>query len=169
MSTAASWSLQRDTLAVEALRQSGQLRLKVRGESMLPSIWPGDIVRIEAASLGTVGRGDIVLAYRDGRFFLHRLLAMTGCGFVARGDSMPAPDPAYSAENLVGKLAGVERDGKLPRAVRLRLLSRFVGLIFCHSDLARRAGLRLHQRFVSKGADESRLWNLTSDVCAGRK
>jgi hypothetical protein len=38
------WSAERSALAADALNQGGLLRLRVHGESMLPTIWPGDVV-----------------------------------------------------------------------------------------------------------------------------
>ena len=146
MSSPANRGLHREALAVESLRLSGRLRLMVRGESMLPSLWPSDIVQIEAASLDGVRHGDVVLAYRDGQFFLHRLLSACGSGFVSRGDSMPVADPAYSADCLVGKLVAVERRGKVAGTTRLGFWSRQLGSLFCHCGPARRLALRLRQR-----------------------
>ena len=40
--------------------------------------------------------GEIVLALRDGRLFLHRFVALrTPNGFELRGDSMPGADPRF--------------------------------------------------------------------------
>src|SRR5256885_12962003 len=100
MSESEPWSAHREALAVEALRGSGSLRLQVRGESMLPTLWPGDIAEIAACPLEEVRRGEIVLAFRDHRFFLHRFLARQDNSFRTRGDSMPGPDPAFSREAL---------------------------------------------------------------------
>ena len=52
MSASASLSPQREALAVEALRLTGRLRLQVRGESMLPALWPGDVVEAEVTGIG---------------------------------------------------------------------------------------------------------------------
>ena len=145
MSASESWSAQREALVEEALRGSGHLRLQVRGESMLPTLWPGDIAEIAACSLSDVGNGEIVLAFRGGRFFLHRFMARGEyAGFVTRGDSMPAPDPEFSADALLGRLVTVIRDGQ-PVAAWLRPWSRMVGLLFCYCGMARRAALKLRR------------------------
>jgi hypothetical protein len=143
MSASESCSAQREALAVEILRGSGHLRLQVRGESMLPTLWPGDIAEIEACSLRDVGRGEIVLAFRECRFFLHRFLARDEhAGFITRGDSMPNRDPAFPSDALLGRLVTVFRDGQ-PVALALRPWSRMTGMLFCYCSLARRAALRL--------------------------
>jgi signal peptidase len=144
MSASAILSPQREALAVEALRHTGRLRLQVRGESMLPALWPGDVVEITACSLDGVRQGEIVLAFREGRFFLHRFLAhREPNGFLTRGDSMPGPDPVFPADALLGKLMHVLREGQTVSAP-VRPWSRVVGLFFCYCRLARRAVLRFH-------------------------
>ncbi len=108
MSASASLSPQREALAVEALRHTGRLRLQVRGESMLPALWPGDLAEIAACALTDVHHGEIVLAFREGRFFLHRFLAhREPNGFLTRGDSMPGPDPVFPADALLGKFRSI--------------------------------------------------------------
>ena len=144
MSASASLSPQREALAIEALRHTGRLRLQVRGESMLPALWPGDVVEITACSLDGVRQGQIVLAFREGRFFLHRFLAhREPNGFLTRGDSMPGPDPMFPADALLGKLMHVVREGQTVSAP-VRPWSRVVGMFFCYCSLARRAVLRFH-------------------------
>jgi hypothetical protein len=135
------WSAQRSALAADALRHSGRLRLRVHGESMLPSLWPGDMVEIASCSLQDVQPGEIVLALREGRLFLHRLVATKPEGFVLRGDSMPGPDAQFPGEALLGRLAP---DAQKER--RNSALSRPLGLLFCHCGMARRLALKLRSR-----------------------
>lgn len=143
MSASDRWSTQRDVLAVEVLRRCGRLRLRVWGESMLPTLWPGDVAEIEACQLGEVRRGDVVLAFRDDRFFLHRLVARGPHDtFVSRGDAMPHSDPSFPAEACIGKLVAATRKGR-PVSVVVRRWSRALGLLFCYCNALRRAALRL--------------------------
>ena len=126
-------------LAAESLRASGGLRLGVRGESMLPTLWPGDVVEIVRCTIDEVRAGEIVLAVRDGRFFLHRFAGrLHAGGFLLRGDSMPAADPEFSGAALLGRLAGSTRP--------LRLWSWVLGRILCYCGPARRLALTLHAR-----------------------
>ena len=98
-------NVERSALVAEALRLSGRLRLQVHGESMLPALWPGDVVEIASCSLEDLRPGEIVLARRDGRLFLHRLVSTRKPdGFLLRGDSMPGSDPQFPAEALLGRL-----------------------------------------------------------------
>jgi hypothetical protein len=145
MSVSDRWNAQRDALAVEVLRGGGRLRLHVHGESMLPTLWPGDLAEIEACSLNDAGAGDLVLATRDGRLFLHRLMTRLGDStFVTRGDSMPGADPAFGSGALLGKLVAASRAGA-PVAVALRPWSRALGFLFSYCGFARRIALRFRK------------------------
>jgi hypothetical protein len=129
---------------VEALRRSGRLRLQVRGESMLPALWPGDVAEIAACSLNEVRRGEIVLAFREGRFFLHRFIAShERDGFLTRGDSMPGLDSLFPPHALLGKLIHVVRAGQTVSA-SARWWSCLAGMFFCYCSSARRTALRIH-------------------------
>jgi signal peptidase len=142
-----NWSAERSALVAEALRCGGnsslRVRLRVHGESMLPALWPGDMVEIANCSPEDLRTGEIVLAMRDGRFFLHRLAApCTPNGFLLRGDSMPGPDPLLPPEALVGRLV---RDRSTLGATWFGVAwSRALGMLFCHFSFARRVALRLH-------------------------
>jgi signal peptidase I len=149
----ATWEAERCAVAADSLRESGRLRLQVRGESMLPTLWPGDLVEIASCSVEDVQPGEIVLAQRDGRFFLHRFLAHSGPdGFFLRGDSVPAPDPKFPNDLLLGRLVS----GAPP----VRPWSQAIGRLLCHWGGARRLALRLHDR-------KKRYGHGRSDAAAG--
>lgn len=175
------WSAERTALALEALHSSGFLRLQLRGASMLPTLWPGDEVEIASCSPGDVKVGDVVLAFRDDRFFLHRLRAFSQNGDVITcGDAMPRPDPQFPAGAIIGEVVQVTREGKnVPMSRRLSPFRRAFGLLLCYSSPARRLALRLHQRrragihiaeSENKNSDSNRLdlRDLTSELCNPR-
>ena len=147
-----SWSAEGSALVAESLRASGCSRLRVYGESMLPALWPGDVVEIASCSPEDVRPGEIVLALRDGRLFLHRLLApCEPSGFLLRGDSMPGPDPRFPPGAMLGRLVrrvGEERG--VAEVTQRRWFavkrSRALGALFCHCGMARRLALKLHSR-----------------------
>ncbi len=158
------WSAERSALAADVLRRGGRLRLRVHGESMLPALWPGDVVEIASCSLEDVRPGEIVLARREGRLFLHRLvrrcLAAPGTlnGFLLRGDSMPGSDPQFPPEALLGRLVRRADKGRTVSAAALRpwfggKWSGAVGMLFCHCGVARRLALRLHHRWKASARE----------------
>jgi Peptidase S24-like len=157
-----SWSAERSALLADALQRTGRVRLRVHGESMLPALWPGEVVEIVSCGLEDVQSGEIVLARRDGRLFLHRLIApATPEGFRLRGDSVPASDPLFPADALLGRLVRRSSSGRpgegqavsvsaLPIHFAARWLGvrwcRAVGLLLCHCGWARSLALKLHRR-----------------------
>ncbi len=61
-------------LFLEVLRSFGAARLAVTGTSMLPAIWPGDVLEVRRQGVGDAQRGDVVLFLRDGRLVAHRVV-----------------------------------------------------------------------------------------------
>ena len=145
-----SWNTERSALAADSLRRGGRLRLQVRGESMLPSLWPGDTVEIVDCKLEDIQPGEIVLALREGRLFLHRFRAHRGRdGFLLRGDSMAAPDPIFPSSAFLGRLVHITSAGRtIPLPVPQRPWSQALGLL-CYCGIVRRLALRLHQWRIS--------------------
>jgi Peptidase S24-like len=138
-------------LAIEVLRRSGSLRLTAFGYSMLPTLFPGDILTVKAESLPAIQTGDVVLFTRQGRFFIHRTLRRMQAGpatmLLTRGDSLPHPEEPVSAEELLGRIVSVERGEGAPTPVpRCSPARRFIGLLLAYSGSLRSHALRWHER-----------------------
>jgi signal peptidase I len=103
-------------LAAEMLRSSGTVRLELRGTSMLPSLWPGDLLTIQGTAKGAVAPGDMVLVMRDSRFFVHRLVEKQRIEdrffWVTKGDSVLRSDPPVAVSELLGRVVGVHRGSR---------------------------------------------------------
>jgi hypothetical protein len=136
-------------LAADVLRATGSLRLAAFGHSMLPTLWPGDLLIVEAQSFDQIQAGDVVLFAREGRFFIHRVLRKLKIGaearLVTRGDAMPEADAPVAAEELLGKIVGMQgrrdRDFQVPACSRCR---RWIGLALAYSVRLRSLALRWH-------------------------
>src|SRR5213594_1624457 len=96
-------------LAAEVLSLAGQVRLRVTGSSMLPSVWPGDILTVCRAEARQILPGEIVLVARDGLLRAHRLIGKTERFLVTRGDSLLLNDPPVSDNELLGKVTSILR------------------------------------------------------------
>jgi hypothetical protein len=59
----------------EVLRSFGEARLAVTGASMLPSIWPGDILEVRRQSAAEICPGQLVLFARGGGLVAHRVVS----------------------------------------------------------------------------------------------
>jgi signal peptidase I len=138
-------------LAAESLRHSGMLQIRVNGWSMLPAIYPGDVVLIRALNGHQVSPGDIVLFQRQGRLFVHRVVRCGGTTVLTRGDAMRAPDPLVSTNELLGRVEYVIREQRqIVPSRKLRLRERTVARLVRRSNAAARfiVGMkRLQQRW----------------------
>lgn len=117
-------------LAMQMLRSFGELRPVVRGASMLPSIFPGDVLIIQPETARGARCGDVVLFFRDGRFCAHRLVDRREqrghVSLITQGDALRRNDPPVGEDELLGRVTAVirgrkriELDGPLPAHERL--------------------------------------------------
>jgi Peptidase S24-like len=143
-------------LAAEVLRVRGTLQLKAWGTSMLPSVWPGDLVTIHSAADDEVVPGDIVLVLRDNRFFVHRLverrLVQDCLLWITRGDAIPHNDPPAAACELLGRVASIRRANRcfVPTR-RVSLLQSALAWVLCHSGQFRNLTLNVHAARLQVG------------------
>jgi hypothetical protein len=120
-------------LTGDIVRAFGEVRLRVFGTSMVPSILPGDLISIQRVEVPEITIGEIILYSRDGRLFAHRVvgaarLSVSGGlqvparptggeptsvqpNLITRGDRLLYDDPAISSAELVGRVSCVERRG----------------------------------------------------------
>ena len=135
-------------LAAEILRTNGSLRLRAWGSSMLPAIWPGDVLVIQKREIRQVAVGETAVFFSSGRVTAHRVICHRGTFLVTQGDSVPQPEPALTAENLQGVVVSIERNGKaFAPALRPALVARGTAAVLRRSDLAVKVWLRVHLLF----------------------
>ena len=136
-------------LAAEVVRSFGVLRLRVTGGSMLPSVWPGDVLLARRQDISEVSAGDVVLFTREGRFIAHRVVSTTGdpenpC-LVTRGDAQLAPDSPVTPAELLGKVVFIMRGGKwIEPGARLSFPARLTAELVSHSGRLAWILIRLH-------------------------
>lgn len=112
-------------LAAEVLEQNGTVRLRVSGQSMLPTLWPDDVLTIKSKRLDEVEPGELVLCEREGRFFVHRLISIlgeSGC-IVTRGDCMGESDSPLPRQQVLGVVAMISRGETIAVPSRTRSLA----------------------------------------------
>lgn len=135
-------------LAAEVLRNAGKFRLAAFGYSMLPTLWPGEVLTIQAQSFDQVWPSEVVLFSRAGRFFIHRVVRKLEMGLearlITRGDALPSVDASVSGIEFLGKVVSVrrgEREIPVPACSRSR---RWIGLALTYSVRLRSLALRWH-------------------------
>jgi hypothetical protein len=150
--TAPSQEACKCSLAAEVLQSTGNLQLRASGISMLPTLWPGDCLNIQAHSCEQAQPGDLVLYARNGRLFIHRVMRKCRIGeenlLIARGDCMTEDDPPVRERDLLGKITAIHRHntrivpGRKVSSARL-----FTAWMLCHWNLLLRATLRVRANF----------------------
>jgi hypothetical protein len=81
---------------------------------MAPFIRDGDVITVSPFGRGRPGVGDVVAFVRPGygHLVVHRVVARCGPDAFIRGDAAAeATDGVIPAENLLGRVTRVERDG----------------------------------------------------------
>ena len=131
----------KNDLFLEVLRSFGEAKLAVTGASMLPAIWPGDVLEVRQQSMGEVLPGHIVLFGREGRLFAHRVVEKTGrqdrAFLVTRGDCLGKPDPPVCPEELLGRVTTIVR-GNRRIVPRLTCWGRVASWLLRRSDFCTR-------------------------------
>lgn len=137
------------SLAAEVLRSFGALRLRVHGSSMLPSIYPGDILTVRRQDISEALCGDVVLFARQGRLYAHRVLEKNEdrgkVMLIVRGDALPERDLPVSGGELLGRVTSIARgrsriDPRRGFGIHARLAAWFLR----HSESLARLFLHLH-------------------------
>src|SRR5271156_3349515 len=82
-------------LAGEVVRTFGRVRVRVTGTSMIPAVWPGDVLVVERRAAEKIERGEIAVAERDGRLVAHRVIG-------PRADASPASGTAVATVTTRG-------------------------------------------------------------------
>ncbi|MDE6340985.1 MAG: S24/S26 family peptidase [Muribaculaceae bacterium] len=97
---------------VQSLLAEGKsVRIRAKGDSMLPSIHSGDILTIVPAK--EIGMHDVVLAGVDGeRYVVHRVVDISGSRIILMGDSNLYAREECRREDVYGKVTGVVHDGR---------------------------------------------------------
>ena len=97
------------------MRRGNTLRVRARGDSMLPFLRHGDVLHVRPLPAAAVCVGDVICyAPAPGRLQLHRVVARGERGFVTRGDALPYVEDVPAA-SLLGRVIARERAGRVRR------------------------------------------------------
>ena len=103
-------------LAADVLHRFGEVRFVAHGTSMIPSIYPGDLLTVRSESIAEARPGEVVLFLLGGRFFVHRVMRKwperNRIVFATRGDAHTQEDPSVDGSQLLGRVTSILRHGK---------------------------------------------------------
>lgn len=99
-------------LVLDAVRISGKVKLKVAGASMVPALWPGDLVSVRHCQPSELKPGSVIVFRQNQRLIIHRLIHRAGDSIVTRGDARPCFDGNVRASDVLGFVDTVMRNGR---------------------------------------------------------
>jgi hypothetical protein len=132
-------------LVAEVVRSFGGARLKVSGASMLPAVWPGDVITVRPRHIAALEPGQVVLYRRKGMLAAHRITCIRGGLLTTRGDSLRHDDPPVGESDLVGQVVCLERNGRCLK-LKQSCWQRMGSFVLRRSDFCTRLALRLGRR-----------------------
>jgi len=140
-STADLRTIAKHELLEEVVHTFGVARIKVTGDSMLPSVWPGDVITIGRRPFSELRPGHIVLCSRGEQLVAHRVVRRVGDHLITRGDSLRSNDPPFQETHVLGRVVSITRNGHDidPRFTRAR---RMAAWLLRRSDVCGRVFLR---------------------------
>jgi hypothetical protein len=129
-------------IVAEVLRSGRKVMMRLDGTSMIPAIWPRDMVEIVPCGPGDAHEGLIAVFIRQGRLIAHRIVRVErreALQFVTRGDAIAHDDPPIDACQLLGYVSAVVRDERRePVSTSPRFRAKILSSMICKSRIARR-------------------------------
>ncbi len=149
-------------LVADIARNQGQVQLNVAGASMVPTLWPGDLVTVRSCDLSELQPGSIVVFRQNERLVTHRLMRVDfarwvdsthgadGC-LVTRGDARSRCDKPVKASEVLGRVQSAMRNGR-PVNLQPSLWHGVLASVFRRSQVCTEIYLRLASRMRRFGA-----------------
>lgn len=100
-----------ETLAGLGVRAADASMIRVAGDSMVPTLWPGDEILVDAAQTTVRGKGGVYVLRLDEVLMVKRV-ARAGGGLVVTSDNPDAPSPGTVAIDrvaIVGRVVWASR------------------------------------------------------------
>jgi signal peptidase I len=140
-------------LIADVARSFGEVRLKVTGASMMPAVWPNDVIVVRRGETAEFQPGTIVLYRREGKLIAHRITSLHRDHLITRGDSLRHDDQPIEKSDIVGQVIAVIRNGHsaTPHQASWQRLSSF---ILRRSDFCRRMALHIVVRLRRHDPEE---------------
>ncbi len=134
-------------LAAEILGAGGSISVRALGTSMIPSIWPGDLLMIDSISPQQIMTGDVILFRQQSRFYIHRVVRTDtyGGSWITRGDALLEQDPPVRPSELLGRVVAIERNGRSIQPTRQSRCSYVVSFLLARWDALHNVALRIHR------------------------
>lgn len=100
------------TIVADTLRSGSEVKFRAVGTSMIPAIWPGDVLAIKPSNGALPEVGTLPLTLSDGLLRVHRVIEQSTMtqSIKTRGDALSSLDPVVLAGEVLGTV--VSRNGR---------------------------------------------------------
>ncbi|HEX5235986.1 MAG TPA: S24/S26 family peptidase [Silvibacterium sp.] len=134
-------------------RRFGEVRFRATGASMMPAIWPGDVLTVRQCGQPDLQLGQIVLYRRQEKLVAHRIVRIQGELITTRGDSVRHDDTPVLESDLIGQVISLARRGRsVP--FHLSFWSRAGSVILRRSNFCLRAAMVVARHWQDSESEE---------------
>ncbi len=125
------------------LQTGGKANLTVTGNSMVPMLYHRKDTVMLTSVEGKQKPGQVILYRREnGRYVLHRIIALTEDGYICCGDNQYEKEPVAHTQ-LIASVVGFTRKGKLHECTALGY--RFYTALWVYGFFARRPYIKIRR------------------------
>lgn len=117
--------------AVAALwqRERHEVETSFAGDSMRPSIAPGESLRLRFGDGEDYGVGDVVMAISDPYVIVHRIIARGKTWVLMQGDNTLVPDPPVAPSQIFARVIDGDRAlAPVTKHERVRAIARAIAI-----------------------------------------
>lgn len=107
-------------LSRDILKKGRSVRFQAKGWSMHPFVQDGDFITVSPVEDSSIKTGDVVFySTAEDRIIVHRVIRKYQkdgrVTMLIKGDATSGPSEKVNAENILGKVVAIERDGQKKR------------------------------------------------------
>ncbi|MGB9883681.1 MAG: signal peptidase I, partial [Microgenomates group bacterium] len=145
---------------------SGKIPFKSTGTSMLPILYPDDIIYFKKIPFSKIKVNDIVVFKKNSQLITHRVIYKNKKHVITKGDNNPKSDGKIFPKQIIGKVYQIKRNDQIIKPETLYLIQSthyFEEIVKIKKEFDRQKinyvflkGLPLHLYF--EGAHPSRLY-----------
>jgi len=99
-------------LVADVASNFSEVCIRVTGASMLPALWPGDVITVCSWNADDLEPGEIVLYRREGKLRAHRIVSIDRDLLITKGDTLADHDPPVRKADVLGKVVSLIRNGR---------------------------------------------------------
>src|SRR3990167_2830689 len=73
---------------IKIFKNSKSFRIKSQGLSMIPVLWPGDLIYFSKKKTENLKENDLILAFKNEKLFAHRVIYRTAGYLIPKGNNI---------------------------------------------------------------------------------